>query len=169
MTRTWCRRGLSFADADPLTIPKGLTVTIECPVGGTVNVYSKKGRPFVAAGAVLRFVGCDVLTVESQAAARNAPPPLQYTADYFGTSMGKVSFKNSRMLMPSEVCLSSERAIPLAALAHALTRAPDRPTPHAHAAKIHCEYWQQSCMRMQHARCSAGHCMRGPPNAGASC
>lgn len=77
-------------------------MTIECPQGFQLSLHSKGGRVMVEQGAELAFVGCDVMTVATRAAAATGPPPLAYTDDYFGTSRGTLRFLNSRLLLPSE-------------------------------------------------------------------
>lgn len=99
-----CSEGLSYEDSLPLVVESGTDVTIVCPVRNRVRLFSNLGKFQVARESTLTFEGCDVETVASPGAAASAPMPPDHLAGYFGDAAGAtVRFKNSRLLMPSEV------------------------------------------------------------------
>ena len=104
--RSWiCSEGLSYANSPPLKIAAGAVVTIDCPDHMIFNLYSTMGRFEIGEGAQVTFVNCDVKTKPNREAAADGPFPPNHLDDYFGLSHGAVIFfRNSRLLLPAEVC-----------------------------------------------------------------
>lgn len=93
-------------------VPSGIDLRFICPPRMPINLYSNNGTFVVAAGASLTFVGCDVQTVASRSDAATGPLAPSHMDAYLGDNRGAtLRFKNSRLLVPSEVCYSRTQSL----------------------------------------------------------
>lgn len=98
-----CRR-LTFHGSDPLVIPPGMSVSLDCH-GGRADLASYQGNLSLGEGASLALRNCSVSTyLPGDAAAVPANADAPFTL--FGNSVGSlVEMEDSYLEAPCPVCL----------------------------------------------------------------
>lgn len=99
-----CRKNITFLANNPLLLPPGFQLFINCVDRGTlISIYSDTGSLQVPSDALISFRSCQVATINDAQLQAEEVAPTNIGAAFFGLD-GEIRFEDCHILFPLAVC-----------------------------------------------------------------